>query len=267
MNSEQWANSLREGELPSEPTVDRKARLMPSRGRPLVDQMGFLTPPVQKHGRSLSNPSPYSPDVSMHPIPLLFTDLPTPETSPFQLVKDEFLNDVDFDDLLTLPQKPRDIDPTLLLRRKSIHEKGRHSTSQLDQLVSSKLPSQGFLHKQDSNEGFLNIVEKFGSSFEKYRHQRHDSNCSSVHSSGLTPPLPLREKSSHEFLGFGDNSSSDLGIQGFSNLFFTVPNAPEEVEEMVCYWNNCHKVFIGQSELVNHISNDHVGVRSNGLIF
>jgi hypothetical protein len=174
----------------------------------------------------------------------------------------------EFDNLLTLPQKPREIDPSLLLRRKSILERGRHSTSHFDQLVSSELPSQGFLHRQDSNEGFLNIVEKFGSSFDKYRRKRRDSNCSSVHSSAaLTPPSSLREQSSHDFLGLGDNPNVDVGLAGFSNLFFSPQaNVGEDAEEMICYWNNCHKVFMGQTELVNHISIDHVGVSYSDLI-
>jgi hypothetical protein len=265
MNSELWADSLREGELQSEPFVDRKThtRRIPSIGMPFPvgDQMGFLTPPLQKHVRSLSNPSPCSPEVSMPPASLLFSDHPTPETSPFPSVTDNFVDYTnEFDNLLTLPQKPRDIDPSLLLRRKSILERGRHSTSHFDQLVSSKLPSQGFLHRQDSNEGFLNIVEKFGSSFENYRRRRKDSNCSSS-SVAVTPPSSLREQSSHDFSPFVDNQSVDLGLAGFSNLFFSPPaNVGEEAEEMICYWNDCHKVFMGQTELVNHISIDHVGV-------
>lgn len=271
MNSELWADSLREGELPSEPSVDRKThkRRIPSIGKALpgMDQAGFLTPPAQKHGRSLSasNPSSFSPEFEMTPVSLLFSDLPSPETSPYLGVKNDLVgldfND-SFDDLLTLPQKPRTVDPDLLVRRKSIHEKAHHSTSQLDQLLyTSALPPQGFLHKQASNEGFLNIVERFGSSFDKYRHTRHDSNCSSVHSSALTPPLPMREKSSQDLLGLLDNTIPDVGIQGFSGLFFTPGNAAEEEQnEHICLWDDCNRVFTEQNDLVNHILDDHVGV-------
>jgi hypothetical protein len=264
MNSELWAHSLREGELQSEPAVDRinQTRRAMSPGRVLKTDP-FLTPPILKHSRSLSNPPPHSPmdspEVKM--ASLLFSDI-TPESSPMICGGDEFIMQ-DFDNLVTLPQKPREIDPSLLLRRKSILANGRHSTSQFDQLVSSQLPCQGFLHKQDSNQGFLNIVDRLGSSFEKYRHKRHDSNSSSVQSA-VTPPLQalhVGEKFRHDFLGFVDQNNSDLGIPGFSSLFFTPQtNVVTEAEKWICYWGDCHVECMSQDELVNHISIDHVGV-------
>ena len=280
MNSEMWAGSRPDDDLASESLINLKDNaIIPSIGNALTGE-GLLSPPASKHGRSLSanTLSPFGLGSAMTQVSSLFSDFPTPETSPFrtdQGVKQSFSSmdyqeQLNFDDLLTIPQRPRTIDPNLLLRRKSIHEKAHHSTSQLDQLCASRLPPQGFLHKKASNEGFLDIVGRLGSSFDSYRHKRHDSNCSSIQSSIITPPLPARDisiSSNADFLGLLDNPMPEIGIKQFSRLFYPPAGVKEEdPDEHICLWNECHRIFSDQTELVNHISDDHVGVITQNLI-